>query len=242
MRLILTRPLADSLRTAEALKAMGHEAIVAPLLSIVPCDGPALALDGVQALLVTSANGAEALARRTARRDLPVFAVGPQSAKTARDAGFAQVESAQGDAKALAALIVQRLSPQAGALFHAAGRETRGGLAEDLSVHGFMLCSETLYEATAATALPDAARQALVAGAADGVMLYSPRSAEIFRTLIDKEGLRGCAQSLSAYCISRATADALSGLAFARLAVAARPDQAGMLDLLPGGGACPASC
>ena len=45
-------------------------------------------LDGVQAILATSANGVRALARRTPRRDLPLFAVGPQTAARGAEAGI----------------------------------------------------------------------------------------------------------------------------------------------------------
>ncbi len=70
-----------------------------PLLSVRFHDGPPLALDGAQAILATSANGVRALARRSRARDLPVFAVGPQTAEAAREAGFANVKSADGDAE-----------------------------------------------------------------------------------------------------------------------------------------------
>ena len=63
MRVLITRPEDDARPLAERLAARGIEALVEPLLIIVPVAGAELDLDGVQALLVTSANGARALAR-----------------------------------------------------------------------------------------------------------------------------------------------------------------------------------
>jgi uroporphyrinogen-III synthase len=85
MRVLVTRPQPDALETANMLIARGHQPIVAPLVRVNYHDGPEIDLSGVQAILATSANGVRALSRRLARRDLPVFAVGPKTAHTATD-------------------------------------------------------------------------------------------------------------------------------------------------------------
>jgi hypothetical protein len=122
MRILVTRPLEDGKEIAARLAERGHQALLAPLLEPRFQDGPLLEeqgheLDNVQALLATSANGIRAFIRRSARRDLPVFAVGPQTAKEAREAGFGDVRSADGDAKALAEATRRWASP-AGILLH----------------------------------------------------------------------------------------------------------------------------
>ena len=97
MRVLVTRPLEDARETEAALKVRGHDAVVAPLLFVNFHDGPEMDLAGIQAILATSANGVRALARRTARRDLPLLAVGPQTAEAARESGFEDVKSADGE-------------------------------------------------------------------------------------------------------------------------------------------------
>jgi uroporphyrinogen-III synthase len=83
MRILVTRPAEDGADIARRLGDLGHEALLAPLLQVRFRDGAALELDGVQALLATSANGVRALTRQTERRDVPLFAVGPQTADAA---------------------------------------------------------------------------------------------------------------------------------------------------------------
>src|SRR5258708_37900290 len=95
-------------------------------------DAP-LPRDGVQALLFTSANGARAGAAATARRDIPVFAVGDATAATARKLGFAEVASAGGAVDDLAALVEGRLDPAHGTLLHAAGSALAGDLGTRLA-------------------------------------------------------------------------------------------------------------
>ena len=127
----------------------GHEALIEPLLEITLAEASALPLelDAFQALLVTSANGLRAFAALTERRDLPVFAVGPASAEAATAAGFARVESAEGDVDDLIRLVRDRLSPDEGVLLHGAGKTLAGDLKGELEAAGFTVTRAVLYTA-----------------------------------------------------------------------------------------------
>ena len=90
MRIWITRAEPGASRTAEKLRALGHEPVVAPLLQARPLPGE-IGLTGVGALAFTSANGVNAFAERSPERSLPVFAVGDATAAAAHKAGFAEV-------------------------------------------------------------------------------------------------------------------------------------------------------
>jgi uroporphyrinogen-III synthase len=227
MRILVTRPLEDGMEIAARLAERGHQALLAPLLTPRFLGGPEPGFEDIQAVLVTSANGIRALSRRTARRDLPIFAVGPQSADEARKAGFTDVRSADGDAKALAEATMRWASRDA-ALLHVCAEDAPGSLAEILGRNGFTVRRCALYAIEPATVLPSEAKAALQDGALDAVMLFSPRTARIFAFLADGLPTEG----LTAYCISPATAQALSPMIFGRMAVAERPNQDAMLALV----------
>ncbi len=232
MKILVTRAQDDARRTAAELEARGHAAILAPLLDIRFRDGPEIDLGGVQAILATSANGIRALAPRTTRRDVPVFAVGPQTADAARAAGFTGVKSADGDAVALAASAISWATPQAGALYHPAGAQTKGALAERLTAAGFIVRSETLYDAVPRAQLPPEVIAALKAGEIGAVLLYSPRSARIFAEAIRAATLEAACSHLDALCISEAAAKTLAGLEFRAVRMASQPNQEALLGLL----------
>jgi uroporphyrinogen-III synthase len=232
MRVLVTRPRGDAEDTAAKLVVRGHQAVLVPLLDIQFRTGSDIALDDVQAVLITSANGVRALSARTKRRDVKVLAVGEQSAKAARELGFADVDGADGDALALADLTAMQLKPQSGALFHASGAETRGALAETLTAQGFSVRSEVLYDAVAATTLPAEARTALVQGTLDAALFFSPRTARIFADLVAGEALKDACRTLGAYCISEATASELHALSLRDVRVASEPNQDALLALL----------
>jgi uroporphyrinogen-III synthase len=231
MRVLVTRPLLDAPETVRLLEAMGHSALIAPLLEIRFFDGPPLSLDGVQAVLATSANGVRAFARRTDERALPIFAVGTQTAEAAKAAGFANVRSADGDADALAKAVAQWAAPDAGTLLHAAGKEAEGKLEPDLKHAGFSVRRETLYEAVAATELPAETADALKASTLDAVLFFSPRSARIFCECVNHLGLGDQVRSLIACCISTKAANALT-LVFQEVRIAERPNQDALLHCL----------
>ena len=233
MRLLLTRPSEDAEHLAALLRQRGHEPVLAPLMELRIHAGDVLPLDGVQAILATSANGIRALVTRTARRDVPIYAVGPQTEESARKAGFAIVHNADGDAGTLVELVAATARSENGALFHAAGAETAGHVRARLEVLGFRVDSPVLYEMVAPAILPLAAREVLSQGRLDGVLLFSPRSATIFAGLVADSGLAPACRSLDAYCISKATAEALGGLVFRRVHVAGAPNQDAMLALIP---------
>ncbi|MBW8707923.1 MAG: uroporphyrinogen-III synthase, partial [Alphaproteobacteria bacterium] len=160
MRILVTRPLEDGQEIAARLAERGHQAVLAPLLTPRFDDGPELELGDVQAVLATSANGIRALVRRTPRRDLSIFAVGPQTTEEALKNGFTEVKNADGDAKALAEAAT-RWAARKGTLLHVCGQDAPGTLAENLSLRGFKVRRCPLYGIEPASSLPEEARQAL---------------------------------------------------------------------------------
>jgi uroporphyrinogen-III synthase len=236
MRLLITRSIEDAGPLAAALEERGHEAVLEPLMSITDIAGadgaPDMDLDGVQALLITSANGIRAFARRTSRRDIAVFAVGDASARTAGELEFAGVRSAAGDVDALAALVRDELDPGRGALLHIAGSHIAGDLSGLLEAAGFDVRRQVLYRATAAEKFSPATVDELTSGTLDGVLLFSPRTAELFVKLAAAAGVEEACRSLVAYCLSQAVADNAKALPFLRVMVASKPNQRSLLDAL----------
>jgi len=233
MRLLITRPQEDAGPLAEALARRGHEPLVEPLMEIRAVEpAPALELDGVQAVLLTSANGARALANATKRRDLKLLAVGDRTAEAAREAGFKEVASAAGDVEALTTLARETLDPGKGKLLHVGGTAVAGDLVGALGAAGFQADRVALYEARPATALSAGTIAALGRGDVDGVLLFSPRSAKTFLDLVKAADLAAACSRLTAFCLSPAVASNLDGVSFRDVRVAERPEQAALLALL----------
>lgn len=232
MRVLVTRPVDDARETEARLKALGHVPVVAPLISIKFIGGSDLDLTRAQALIATSSNGVRALAGRTSRRDIALFAVGQQTAETARREGFRTVHSANGDAVALANLVARTVPIGSGSLVHATGSDASGALVAELSEKGFDVRREVLYETPAVASLPSAAADALSDGSLDAVLLFSQRTARILRERVTEMGFAPQCAKLVAACISAAAAEGLSPLKFHEIRIASAPNQNALLACL----------
>lgn len=231
MRLLITRPSADAEPLAAELEAAGHQCLIEPLLSIHFLDPPVLNLDAIKAVLLTSANGARALAEATNRRDLLLLCVGEATAAAARQAGFSDIGIAAGDVDALMQM-VQVMLPQGAPLLHIAGSVTRGRLVERLSELGYEARRAVLYEARAAEALSQGVQQAIGQNKLDGVLLFSPRTAKLFVRLLETHGLLQAVRGLQAYCLSEAVAEELAGLPFSACHIAQAPTRQALIELI----------
>jgi uroporphyrinogen-III synthase len=232
MRVLVTRPFDDAVQTAAELAARGHQSIIAPLLEIRICAGPAISLSGVQAILATSSNGVRAFSQRSDRRDIPLFAVGEHTASIARALGFSNVKSANGDTRALAATVTTWTKPKCGALMHVAGAQEPGPLATHLCARGYDVRTAMLYRAIRAARLSPESREALLAGTIDAVLLFSPNTATTFAHCVVVEGLRNSCRTLIACCISEAAAAPLKPLGLRDVLWPTHPDQTRLLSLL----------
>ncbi len=232
MRVLLTRPHEETVALAELLLAHGIDAIAAPLLEIDFITGDALDMNGVQGVVFTSANAVRAFVRRCDERDLPALCVGDATARAARAGGFSDIQSASGDVNGLAALIKATCDPDAGALVHPAGTKLAGDLGGQLEAAGFTYRRETLYVARKAQTLPDSARRALEDVAVDGVLLYSPRTAEAFCKLVAAAQLSHKLATVTAYCLSAAVAHKILHCPWRAVEIARTPDQDALLALL----------
>jgi uroporphyrinogen-III synthase len=234
MRLLVTRPRPEAEALARELEARGHATLIQPLLVIERAAAPPPALDGVQAILITSANAAPALAAMT--DPPPVIAVGEASAAAVRAAGVPRVEVAGGDARGLARHLIRHRRPEEGALLHLCGADVRPGLAEPLAAAGFDLRHHVVYRAQAVGELSPATVMALRQRQIDAVLLFSPRTAAIFSALVRHHQLASGLTATEALCLSDAVAAATRDLPWQAVRIARRPEMAALLRLLDGAG------
>jgi uroporphyrinogen-III synthase len=225
MRLVVTRPVEDAETLKSRLEALGHEVILSPLLSIAPRADVTIPHENYQAIALTSANAVRCLAGSPLLGDLhhlPVMAVGPQSAAAARQAGFTRITEAGGDGAGLARHIISTLHPKDGPILYLSGLDTASDFTGLLEAGGLTARRIIAYEAKPAAALsPQAA-------GAQGVLLYSPRSARLWLDLARRHAVP--AHVMVHFCLSANIAAILPD-GFARQ-VAARPDEDALLEII----------
>jgi len=230
MRVVVTRPQSDGERTAAAVRARGHDVLVAPLMRVEPVAADLGGRWG--AIIVTSANAPNAIADNSARNSLnmlPLFAVGQRSAEAARHAGFTNVTSAGGDVHDLVRTLVVRQADAKAPLLYLAGEDRAADLLVELSTRGIAAEMRVVYRAVTAQ-FPPALIEALKAGEVDAVMHFSRRSADNYVAGANKADVARAALAVRHFCLSAQVAEPLVGAG--NILVAARPDEAALFELL----------
>jgi uroporphyrinogen-III synthase len=230
LRLAVTRPRPDGERTAAALRERGHDVLLAPLLQV---ESVAADFSGNWVgVIVTSANALRATdGKLGALRSLPLYAVGARTAEAARAAGFKTVHVADGDARALVALIAAQAATMAGSLLYLAAEQRAADLETELKPHGVTVVTRIVYR-TLALPLPAELADALRGGRIDAVLHYSRRSAEAFLAGASVTGLNAQALAPRHLCLSEQVAAPLAAAGADNVAIAAAPDESAMISLI----------
>ncbi len=180
--LLLTRPQETDGRTAQAALNAGFSAISAPLLRIEPLEWN-LPADMPEALLFTSAHAPGLVAARApGLLRLPVYAVGPNTARAAEDAGFAVAMAGETDGSEIV-----RRAFEAGvrSLLHAGGETTAAYAVPD----GLSVARVAVYAARPVSGLDAETAARLKRGEIFAVLLFSPRTAAIFTQALTGAGV-----------------------------------------------------
>jgi len=190
------------------LKSRGHESVIEPLLSIVFRRDAEIKSATPQALIITSANGAQALSSHVQDqqfRQIPVYAVGQATADALSH--FNVVHVGSNGVTALEQTIRRELSPEKGVLSYVRGLHIAGNLARNLSRSGFRVEEIIAYEAVEKDAFSPAVIGEIQSNHIDGIILLSPRTAGVFCKLVKKAGLIKKLGGITFYCLSQNVSD-----------------------------------
>jgi uroporphyrinogen-III synthase len=233
MRVVVTRPRSDGERTADRLRARGHQVLLAPLMRVEPV---AADLSGSwTAVIITSANVPDSIRDNPARGSLlalPVYAVGRRSAQAAQAAGFADVTAGGGDVRDLVQLIAGRHADAAATLLYLAGEDRAADVLGELAAHRIRAEMRVVYRAVTAP-FPSELAAALEAGDVEGVLHFSRRSADNYVAGARAADITPSALEVRHYCLSRQVAEPLLTAGARQVFVSAHPDEASLIELLP---------
>ena len=235
MKLLITRPAEDARRQAAPFEVLGHEVIVRPLMEVAFPRLTPLRLQGVQGLIATSRNALRGLTRNgsfEAAKRLPTFCVGEGTASFARELGFVHVVAGKGAAKDLMPFITNSMAPDDGALLYVTGQRLAFDLETPLKALGFAVPRVIIYETREAdkggmTAFAESLRAGV-----DGIVLMSPRTAEICLKAIKRFKLEREAAATTCYCYSSAVARPMREIDGIKIAISCTPTETDLIELI----------
>jgi uroporphyrinogen-III synthase len=233
MRILITRPEPDASKFAEEIRALGHEALLQPLLQFQLLETGPAAFQNAKAVAVTSGNGLRALEEMGRVKDvigLPLFCVGSETARKARALGFQNIMAVAQTVGGLAVDMV--IAGAAGPLIHISGEHQAFDLEAALENHGISVHTLNVYRMDARQEFDDAAVRAFKDGCVDSVTLMSARTASIFVSLCRKHEIEEHVRLLLYLCLSEGVAARLRPLEANNVRIAKVPARQALLDIL----------
>ncbi|OAF09132.1 uroporphyrinogen-III synthase [Bradyrhizobium neotropicale] len=239
MSILVTRPHPDNEATADSLRARGHVVLLAPMLKFEPVPFHDESEVDYNAIIVTSANAIRAVAPLLKDLDLlrlPLFAVGEHTGAVARDAGFATVIVAGGDAAALRDRVMQgardKVLKKNSTLLYLAGADLSRDLGGELGAEGFNVVTQTTYRMAPIKHLPREVCDGFAAHGIRAVLHYSRRSARAFLEAARDEGVEISALSIPQCCLSETVASVLREAGASQVLIAVKPDENALFETL----------
>jgi len=239
MAILVTRPHPDNEKTAASLRARGHEVLVAPVLKFEPVAFHSGGATDYAAVIVTSANAIHAILPQLPELDLsklPLFAVGAHTADAAREAGFAEIIVAEGDAASLRDKVLKsarnKVLKKKSTLLYLAGADLSRDLAGELGAEGFDVVTQTTYRMAPLKILPREVCDGFANNGIEAVLHYSRRSARAFLDAARDEGVEISALAVPQCCLSETVATVLRDAGASQVTVAVSPDEIALFETL----------
>jgi len=224
MRILITSPATETVGLIAALEVRGHDVIAVPLITAERLDAPEIKLEGAQGFLVTSAEGARALADAVSVRFFPVYAESEEAGAAARAAGFTKVTVAAGDAAALAQLIKQTVRAEAGPLVHSCHLNETNAVTGMLINMGYAIRPLKLYRLNWVNQLPSALEQALTDKRIDAFVVLSVDEARAFTALIQQAEIEHLVKDWVVYATTTLASEPMRAVKVGRTVVASDPN------------------
>lgn len=241
-RVLVTRAREQSAELASALRAVGAEPVVRPMIELVASQSPEIEaeiaaamarLGDYQALVFTSSNAVRFFARAlagcpeeiaAAAKSLETFCVGEQTAAASVEAGLPVhlVASGRSDAEALLAQILKALPGSGERVLIPRSRIGRTVIADGLSEAGARVDSIPFYENRRPQIDEQGLRSMLCRGELFALTFTSPSTVDHFWDCLDDESQRA-ARRCTIAAIGQTTARRLAELGIEAAVVPERP-------------------
>ncbi|WP_188052353.1 uroporphyrinogen-III synthase [Aureimonas fodinaquatilis] len=226
-RLLILRERVEGERTAALVAELGFQPVCLPVETVIALQ-PNLKPEDFAGFLVTSRHAVDWLTDNYTGTIKPVLAVGSGTAQKLREAGFVNVEQAEGDGVSLAKLVASR--QWGGRLLYAAGHIRRPDFEQRLASENIGFVTAEVYDVQ--TSLPDKRHIEDALGTpVAGVLLLSAAQAHTFGELVKRH--RKLLEPLPmVFCLSGRIAAELPNEISANVAISDRPDLESLLALL----------
>ena len=217
MHILLTRPLEDCSEMILKFQSLGNQVSHLPLLNINKLNYNEVNLSDFKAIIFTSANAVKFLNVKALNKNLLCFCVGSATEKKARNVGFQNVISAEGNVKNLKELILQNFSQKDGKIIYISGETVSVDLDEQLLKEGYNVKRIINYSTSHNENFDHNFAEELKLNMPDIVYVYSRNSALSFLKFIKLHQTENLWMNTNLMCIGEKTSAILNEIKWKKI-------------------------
>ena len=217
MHILLTRPLEDCSEMIIKFRSLGYQVSHLPLLNIDKVDYEEINFAEYKGIIFTSANAVKFLEYRQIDKKIPCFCVGSATEKKARNAGFQNVITAEGNVENLKELVLQNFDQKNGKLIYVSGETISVDLDQQLIREGYNIKRIVNYKTNHNQKFDENFVKELKLKIPDIVYIYSQNSALSFINFIKVHQSETLWMNTNLMCIGEKTSSILNEIKWKKI-------------------------
>ena len=217
MHILLTRPLEDSNEMILRFQKLGNIVSHLPLISVEPKNFEKINFDHFKGIIFTSANAIKSLDTKNINKKIHCFCVGNATEKKARNIGFQNVFSAEGNVNNLKEIILQNFNSSDGKLLYLSGEVISYNLDEQLIKSGYNVKRIINYTIKPIEKFNETFVDKLKLNMPEIVFVYSQNSAISFLNFIKNYQLVDYWMNTNLMCLGEKTSSVLNEIKWKKI-------------------------
>ena len=217
MHILLTRPLEDCSEMILKFQSLGHQVSHIPLLNINQLDYGEINFSDYKGVIFTSANAIKFLDIKKIEKKMLCFCVGSATEKKARNLGFQNVITAEGNVENLKELILRNHDQKDGKIIYVSGEIISIDLDQQLIKEGYDIKRIINYRSIHNENFSDSFVKELKLNIPDIVYVYSQNSALSFLKFIKLNQSESLWMNTNLMCIGEKTSAILNEIKWKKI-------------------------
>tara|TARA_B110000438_G_scaffold238122_1_gene235789 strand:+ start:971 stop:1672 length:702 start_codon:yes stop_codon:yes gene_type:complete len=202
VHILITRPKEDSSYLIGKLINLKHMVTHLPVIKIEKLVTDKIDLENYKAVIFTSSNAIRFMNIEKFNSKIKCFCVGGATELTAKQAGFLNTYSSEGNVDSLIELIIRTLDSKSGKLLYLSSEFISKDLDSDLIKQGFLVDRISNYTSLPISNIEETTLNFLKKNPPDVLFIYSSMSAKNLFNLINKYSLLNVVTHSNLMCIS----------------------------------------
>ena len=217
MHILFTRPLEDCKEIMIKFKLLGHEVSHMPVISVEKKNYSEINFKEFKGIIFTSSNAIKYLNLKNIDKKINCFCVGSATENKARNSGFQNTFSAEGNVNNLKEIILQNFNSTDGKLLYVSGEIISNELDKQLKSEGYDVKRVINYTVKHVQNLNEVFVEKIKTKMPNIVYIYSQNSALSFLNLIKNYNLNSLWMDTNLMCISEKTSSVLNEIKWKKI-------------------------